>query len=99
MELGTNEDGLSVLKRQLHRITKKDEIGYFAPRTWEFWIVLLVCFCVFSIAGHWLEIPYCWFMDRFFGIVSDDYAIWSRIMNSVVFARTTESFQLSGTMR
>ena len=72
-----DEGGLPVIKRQLHRITKKDEIGYFAPRTWEFWLVLLVCFCVFSIAGHWLEIPYCWFMDRFFGIVSDDYAIWS----------------------
>lgn len=64
-------------KFRLHRITKRDEIGYFAPRTWGFWRTLIVCFCVFSIAGHWLEIPYCWFMDTFFGIVSDDYAVWA----------------------
>ena len=63
-------------KFRLHKVTKEDEIGYFAPRTWAFWRTLIVCFCVFSIVGHWLEIPYCWFMDKFFGIVSDDYAIW-----------------------
>lgn len=63
-------------KFRLPRMTKSDEVGYFAPRTWEFWRTLILCFCVFSIAGHWLEMPYCWFMDRFFGIVSPDYAIW-----------------------
>ena len=58
-------------------MTENDQIGYFAPQTWQFWRALIVCFCVFSIVGHWLEIPYCFFMDRFFGIVADDYAVLS----------------------
>ena len=62
---------------RLHRMTENDQIGYFAPQTWQFWRALIVCFCVFSIVGHWLEIPYCFFMDRFFGIVADDYAVWT----------------------
>lgn len=62
---------------RLHRITEDDQIGYFAPRTWQFWRALIVCFCLFSIVGHWLEIPYCFFMDHFFGIVEDDYAVLS----------------------
>lgn len=66
-----------MFKLRLHKITKEDEVGYFAPRTWGFWRTLTVCFCVFSIAGHWLEMPYCWFMDHFFGLVSEDYAIWN----------------------
>ena len=64
-------------KPRLHRLTKSDEVGYFAPKTWGFWRCLIVSFCIFSIAGHWLEIPYCLFMDRFFGIVSDGYAVWT----------------------
>lgn len=64
-------------KSILHRITRKDEIGYFEPRTWEFWRTLIICFCVFSIAGHWLEIPYCLFMNSAFGIVADNYAVWT----------------------
>lgn len=66
-----------VFKLRLHKITEDDEIGYFAPRTWQFWRALIVCFCLFSIVGHWLEIPYCFFMDQFFGIVEDDYAVMS----------------------
>ena len=62
---------------RLHRMTENDQIGYFAPQTWQFWRALIVCFCMFSIVGHWLEIPYCFFMDRFFGIVADDYAVLS----------------------
>jgi uncharacterized membrane protein len=64
-------------KLRLNRSTKTDEIGYFAPRTWEFWRGVIVCFCVFCIVGHWVEIPYCMFMDYFFGIVDDTYAVWS----------------------
>lgn len=65
-----------MIKRQFHKFTKDNEIGYFKPGTWAFWRVLIVCLCVFSIVGHWLEIPYCIFMEHFFGIVSNDYAVW-----------------------
>ena len=27
--------------------------------TWAFWRNLALCFCVFSVVGHWLEIGYC----------------------------------------
>lgn len=64
-------------KRILHRLTKKDEIGYFAPKTWAFWRSIIACFCIFTIVGHWLEIPYCLFMNHFFGIVAEDYAVWT----------------------
>lgn len=60
-----------------YRLTEDDEVGYFAPRTWPFWRALIVSFCLFSIVGHWLEIPYCFFMDQFFHIVEDDYAVLS----------------------
>lgn len=60
-----------------HRITEHDEVGFFAPRSWEFWRALIVCFCLAAIAGHWLEIPYCLFMDRCFGIVSEGYPVWT----------------------
>ena len=62
---------------RIHKPTEKDEIGYFAPRTWDFWRALIVCFCLCCILGHWLEMPYCWLMDRLFGIVADDYAVWT----------------------
>lgn len=65
-----------MVSQQLHRFAKQDEIGYFAPRTWAFWRSLIAALCVFSIVGHWLEIPYCIFMEHFFGIVSNDYAVW-----------------------
>ena len=62
---------------RIHKLTEKDEIGYFAPRTWDFWRALAVCFCLCCILGHWLEMPYCWLMDHLFGIVADDYAVWT----------------------
>lgn len=65
------------MKPLLHKITKKDEIGYFSPRNWEFWRALIVAFCLICIIGHWMEMPYCWLMDRLFGIVSEDYAVWT----------------------
>lgn len=59
-----------------HKIAEMLKAGYFEPKTWEFWRCLIICFCVFSIVGHWLEIPYCAFMDNCFGIVEPDYDIW-----------------------
>lgn len=60
-----------------HRITEHDEVGFFAPRSWQFWRALVVCFCLATIVGHWLEIPYCLLMDRCFGIVSEGYPVWT----------------------
>ena len=62
---------------KLHRLHELDEVCFFKPRSWEFWRAVIVCFCVGCIVGHWLEIPYCLFMDRCFGIVADDYAVWT----------------------
>lgn len=59
-----------------HHFSRDSELGYFQPRIWAFWRSLIACFCIFTIVGHWLEIPYCSFMDHFFGIVEDDYAVW-----------------------
>lgn len=59
------------------KLSDKDELGFFAPKTWEFWRSVIVAFCVGCILGHWLELPYCMFMDHFFGIVSADYAVWN----------------------
>lgn len=58
-----------------HKVSAEDEIGYFAPKTWWFWRSLIVCFCAMCIIGHWLEIPYCWAMGTFFGIVDEEYAL------------------------
>ncbi len=66
-----------MVRKPLHKITKDDEVGYFAPRTWEFWRAVIVCFCLFSLVGHWLEIPYCLFMSNVFGIVDADYSVWT----------------------
>lgn len=64
-----------MVRLRIHKVTEDDQIGYFAPRTWSFWRSLIVCFCLMCIVGHWLEIPYCFFMDLFFGIVEDSYAV------------------------
>lgn len=64
-------------KHPLHTLTKDGEVGYFAPRTWDFWRALIICFCLFSLVGHWLEIPYCLFMGSAFGIVDANYNVWS----------------------
>ncbi len=61
---------------KLHKLTKEDEIGYFAPKTWAFWRSLIASFCIFCIVGHWLEGLYCIIMNSLFGIVEPDYAIW-----------------------
>ncbi len=58
-------------------LTEDDERKYFAPKTWFFWRGIIICFCLFSLVGHWLEIPYCMFMDWAFGVVEDDYDVWT----------------------
>jgi uncharacterized membrane protein len=58
------------------KYTRESAVGYFKPESWEFWRVVIACFCIFAMVGHWLEIPYCMIMDWLFGIVTDEYAIW-----------------------
>lgn len=57
-------------------LTREDELHGWGPRHWQFWRNLAVYFCVFSVVGHWLEIPYCLFNDYFFNIVEDDSLVW-----------------------
>ena len=59
----------------------------WAPWSIRFWRGLAVGFCVFSIIGHWIEIPYCLFNDWAFGIVDD---------NSLVFADPMYPFCVYG---
>ena len=70
------------------RRTREDalEAGW-APWTARFWRCMAIAFCVFSILGHWMEIPYCMFNDYFFGIVDDD---------SLVFADPMYPFMVYG---
>lgn len=58
-------------------LTKSDEDKYFEPKTWFFWRGIIIYFFLFSIVGHWMEVPYCWFMDLAFSIVEEDYAVWT----------------------
>lgn len=48
-----------------------------AVKTWEFWRNQAVYFCLFSLVGHWMEIPYCMFIDGLFGIVDDNSLVWA----------------------
>ena len=64
-------------KLRLHKLTEKDEIGYFAPKTWDFWRALIAAFCICNILGHWLELLYCVIMNALFGIVESDYVVWT----------------------
>lgn len=48
---------------------------HYAPATWAFWRNLAIYFCFWSVAGHWLEIIYCSFMNLF-GIVDSDSLVW-----------------------
>lgn len=58
-------------------LTEDDERKYFAPKTWFFWRGIIICFFLFSLIGHWLEIPYCMFMDWAFHVVDADYNVWT----------------------
>jgi uncharacterized membrane protein len=68
--------GSVVTQDRLETFLERQRKGYFAPRTWAFWRSLIASFCIFCLVGHLLEIPYCTFM-RNFGIVADDYAVWT----------------------
>ena len=37
---------------------------------------MAIAFCVFSVVGHWMEIPYCLLMDAAFGIVDDNSLVF-----------------------
>lgn len=63
-------------KLKFHKLSAKDEVGYFKPKTWAFWRSLITSFCILCILGHWLEGGYCLIMNSLFGIVEPDYAIW-----------------------
>ena len=39
--------------------------------TWAFWRNLALCFCVFSVAGHWMEMGYCTLVR--FGVLPGSY--------------------------
>lgn len=38
---------------------------------------MAIAFCVFSVVGHWMEIPYCLFNDWAFGIVDDESIVFT----------------------
>ncbi len=46
-------------------------------RTWGFWRDVVFAFCIFSVVGHWIEVPYCVFMDTCFDIVDDDSLVFA----------------------
>ena len=54
-------------------------IGW-APWSARFWRGMVVAFCVASILGHWMEIPYCLFNRWAFGIVEDDSLVFTHPM-------------------
>lgn len=53
------------------------EAAGWAPWSARFWRCMVIAFCVFSLVGHWMEIPYCLFMDWAFGIVDDDSLVFA----------------------
>ena len=57
-------------------LAKEDEQQSYALTAFAFWRNMAVYFCVFSVVGHWLEIPYCLFMDQF-GIVDEDTLVFA----------------------
>ena len=50
-------------------ITPEYKASFARLRTAEFWRNMAIYFCVFSIVGHLMEIPYCMFNSYFFDIV------------------------------
>lgn len=56
-------------------ITRQDETYGYAPDALAFWRNQAIYFCFFSVAGHWMEIAYCSFMN-IFGIVDPDSLVW-----------------------
>lgn len=64
-------------KPEAFLLNEADEFRYFLPKTWFFWRGIIICFCLSCLLGHWLEVPYCMFMDWAFDVVEDDYDVWT----------------------
>ena len=43
--------------------------GFSRLRTWPFWRMMILYFCIVSVVGHLIEYPYCWLGMTFFGSV------------------------------
>ena len=73
---GSNLPHLAVLEAIRLEKKRAEEAGW-APWSVKFWRCMAIAFCVFSIVGHWIEIPYCLFNDWAFGIVDDDSLVFA----------------------
>ena len=72
--------GLPITPRKAIRFERtraQGEAAGWAPWSISFWRCMGVSFCVFSIVGHWMEIPYCLFNKHFFGIVEADSLVFA----------------------
>ena len=65
----------------LIEILDRGRFGMTSIRQWEFWRNCMVYFCIYSLVGHWMEIPYCLFNKEVFGIVPDDSLVFSDPLN------------------
>ena len=65
------------LRQAIAMEKERAEHAGWAPWSVRFWRCMIIAFCVFSVIGHWMEIPYCLFMDWAFGIVEDDSLVFS----------------------
>ncbi|MDR0888852.1 MAG: putative ABC transporter permease [Coriobacteriales bacterium] len=61
-------------------LSRFDEMLRARPSKWAFWRNLIIYFCVFSLVGHWLEMPYCLFMWKAFGIYDPTSLVWTEPM-------------------
>lgn len=80
--IGTKEKSENLGKKAIAHLkrfalNKSDELKYYEPKTWFFWRGIILYFCMFSIVGHWMEIPYCHSMHALFGIVEETYDVWT----------------------
>ncbi|MDO4532130.1 MAG: putative ABC transporter permease [Coriobacteriia bacterium] len=72
--------GLPITPRKAIRFERsrvQAEAAGWAPWSVRFWRCMGISFCVFSIVGHWMEIPYCLFNKYFFGIVEADSLVFA----------------------
>lgn len=55
-----------------------EDIARFQPGRWSFWRNLIIYFCFFSVAGHWMEAAYCTLIRFGFipGTYDPDSLIW-----------------------
>lgn len=67
--------GWEELARKVCRPFGRESSILFAPTTWPFWRNNVMLFCINNVVGHCLESFYCKVMDKYFGIIDDDYAV------------------------